>query len=81
MEDGVCLSASKYTYFFVFFTEITLHIRVKIEQNTEDKSAQEGVASITTNGQVRVKPRKIRGKLPQDTDDFRVNLEAMCLEW
>ena len=44
--------------FFYIFSEIALHIQEIYRNNTEDKSAQEGVASIVTKGQVRVSTDK-----------------------
>ena len=66
--NGGSFSASKYTDFSVFLRK-SHSIYGEKSKNTEGKSAEEGAASIATNGKVRVKPRKIRGKFPLDTDD------------
>ena len=48
----------------------------KNRNNTEDKSAQEGVASITTNGQVQVST----GKATQNTGKIICRWIRMTLE-
>jgi hypothetical protein len=57
--EGLLYSASKYTDFSVY-------LRKSHSIYGEDKSAQEGVASITTNGQVRVST----GKAKQNTGEI-----------
>ena len=49
----------------------------KIRKTRVLKKAWQVLRQTGRYGLVRVKPRKIRGKLPLDTDDVRVNLEAM----
>ena len=63
--------------------EITLHIGKRSKKyGRQECSRRRGKYYDKRAGiyrLVRVKPRKIRGKLPLDTDDVRVKLEAMQL--